>query len=661
MRSVSIALCALLAAASAAAAPISIVHQGRLLHGDDTVVNEALTLKFSFYRLETDPSVDPPAPVWSRTYAAVNVMQGLYAVALGGAGTGGVTLDSQLFVDAGGPLYLQVTVGDVALAPRLRVGTVPLAVFADEAGNAQKLGGRTTEDLKQVFSTKEAVDALKAPGNINTGTNPVDWTQLKNVPTTIVSGVASVSVGPSLSGLGSASAPLSVVYGTTDGTAAAGNDARFGQITVLQQQLDTLSTSLTGYVKQDALTATLGGYVKPDALATTLGGYVKQDALTTTLGGYAKQDASGGLRVASDASVCNATSAGLIRFVNGNFQGCTGTTWANLNNAPPSIASISPVGGTASGGTTVTIFGAGFTAPSLVSIGGVPCTSVTVLSATQLTAVTPAAGTLGPRDVRVENSDSLAATKVGGYAYTQLTFAYTGLPQQFVVPSGVTSINVDLSGAAGARSPVNATSGSPGGNGGRVQATLVVVPGETLLVYVGGQGVGRNAGGFNGAGDGGKQVSYNPGAQGGGASDLRRSVNLVDRIVVAGGGGGGGYDSNPATGGAGGGLTGGDGDIHTYVSSVGRGGTQNSGGAGGTYPGYTTSPPGGLWQGGSALSANLSSDSSGGGGGGGYFGGGAGCWGGGGGGSSYTISTATSVTHTQGYRAGDGQVVIALP
>ncbi len=48
-----------------------------------------------------------------------------------------------------------------------------------------------------------------------------------------------------------------------------------------------------------------------------------------------------------------------------------------------------------------------------------------------------------------------------------------------------------------------------------------------------------------------------------------------------------------------------------------------------------------------------------GGGGGGWYGGGGGVWNGGGGGSSFTAPSVTSVTHTQGYNSGDGQILFS--
>lgn len=64
--------------------------------------------------------------------------------------------------------------------------------------------------------------------------------------------------------------------------------------------------------------------------------------------------------------------------------------------------------------------------------------------------------------------------------------------------------------------------------GGWVQASLSVLAGQTLSVYIGGSG---RLGGFNGGG-GGR-------FKGGGASDIRTiSGDLRSRLIVAGGGGG---------------------------------------------------------------------------------------------------------------------------
>jgi hypothetical protein len=232
-------------------------------------------------------------------------------------------------------------------------------------------------------------------------------------------------------------------------------------------------------------------------------------------------------------------------------------------------------------------------------------------------------------------------------AGAQTTFSYTGSVQTYVTGPGVTSIAVDMYGGGGGGA-YNCCTSQPHAPGGRVQCVLAVSPSTTYYIYVGGVGGSYGSstvGGFNGGANSGGTFC----AAGGGASDIRTASGvLTSRLVVAGGGGGGG-DFN-ATGGLGGGLTGGNGQIYSTYQAL--GGTQT---AGGTNTVGSTSYSGSFGNGGSA------GGSSGGGGGGWYGGAGGYLDGGGAGGSSYTDPTlATSVVHTQGYSpaTNNGQVII---
>lgn len=233
-----------------------------------------------------------------------------------------------------------------------------------------------------------------------------------------------------------------------------------------------------------------------------------------------------------------------------------------------------------------------------------------------------------------------------------LTLTYTSAAQVFVVPGCVDSITMDVYGAQGGANWVNNTN-----FGGRVTATIAVTPGETLMVYVGQQPTVGTQAGWNGggAGDG-------AGKGGGGASDVRRgAATLNDRIIVAGAGGGAGYWSNlHVVGGAGGGLVGGDGYREpSYASNPGGlGGGQSAGGANGTCVSlYNTQLAGSFGQGASATPFGCGCEGYGAGGG--WYGGASsGNCRGAGGGSSYTIPGATNVVHSQGVRAGNGQVIL---
>ncbi|MBI5778972.1 MAG: hypothetical protein HZA49_05905, partial [Planctomycetes bacterium] len=261
----------------------------------------------------------------------------------------------------------------------------------------------------------------------------------------------------------------------------------------------------------------------------------------------------------------------------------------------------------------------------------------------------------------IDINGTITTTPVSG----SITFTYTGAEQQWVVPTGVTLIQVDVQGARGAN---GINSGATAGNGARVQTTLFVTPGQTLYIYAGGQGSGAT-GGFNGGGNSNGAGASTGG--GGGGSDIRQSgTALANRIIVAGGGGGGGYDygSLGYTGSAGaGGQNGGAGTWGgTNANGAGGGGgTQSGGGAGGGAGGNgQIGGAGALGTGGYGGYANGGANPGAGGGGGGYYGGGggggqAGGTGGGGAGGGSSWTSGTGSIYTTGYQTGNGLIIIS--
>ena len=81
----------------------------------------------------------------------------------------------------------------------------------------------------------------------------------------------------------------------------------------------------------------------------------------------------------------------------------------------PTVLSVSPNNGTAAGATPVTITGTNFTGATAVTFGGVAATSVVVVNATTITAVTPA-GTAGAVNVAV-TTPAGTGTGTGLYTY----------------------------------------------------------------------------------------------------------------------------------------------------------------------------------------------------------------------------------------------------
>ena len=214
-------------------------------------------------------------------------------------------------------------------------------------------------------------------------------------------------------------------------------------------------------------------------------------------------------------------------------------------------------------------------------------------------------------------------------------FEFRPEPYLWVAPAGALNLHFELYGAQGGQ---GARTFGLGGFGGKVAGEFIVVP-EALVVYVGGQGLrGSGAeGGFNGGGAAG--LGHGDEGSGGGATDLRSSDSIEDRLVVAGAGGGsGGFNFDEAgLGGFGGlrvGSRGGAGQ-----AGAGTGGNQESGGDAGRSNGGSMGTPGEFGSGGKGGSSIFS--------------------GGGGGGSSFANSELTqNVVHELGAHVGPGRAIL---
>ena len=214
----------------------------------------------------------------------------------------------------------------------------------------------------------------------------------------------------------------------------------------------------------------------------------------------------------------------------------------------------------------------------------------------------------------------------------KFVFNATGEDQYFIVPSGVSELNVKLWGAAGygrgLAYSVSDGGGSLGGFGGYVSGLLPVTPGEELVIVVGKQGTSNSDNAYGGGGRGG----HSTGGGGGGGGGRSAIMSGIDDLVTSGGGGGGASGNIYCWGGVGGNYSGQSGQLFAGLGSVGTGGTQTEAG---NYGGNYT-------DGGDAVDGTFGG---GGGGGGGWYGGGGGLdeGGAGGGGSSYLDGLSNAV------------------
>lgn len=250
----------------------------------------------------------------------------------------------------------------------------------------------------------------------------------------------------------------------------------------------------------------------------------------------------------------------------------------------------------------------------------------------------------------------------------QVDFNYTGAPEIFKAPY-TGQYELEVWGAEGGDAGYNGAILTNGAKGGYAKGYIQLVKDEELVIFVGGKGTsGTNTvlsnalnGGFNGGGSGanGNSVSSR-GSGGGGGTDIRRKGStLAHRVIVAGGGGGAVYFPSYGVNypGSGGGTIGLHGATSSYPTDQhsGKGGTQSSGGIGGSNGGAAEN--GSLGKGGNANQRYGHGEA---GGGGGYYGGGGSGTGmGAGGGSGYIGGVSGGVMNT-GVQSGNGRVRIGL-
>ncbi|MFM2007744.1 MAG: hypothetical protein RLZZ09_3399, partial [Pseudomonadota bacterium] len=124
-----------------------------------------------------------------------------------------------------------------------------------------------------------------------------------------------------------------------------------------------------------------------------------------------------------------------------------GTSWSNGYFTyvapvppPPQVASVTPGYGTTDGGTSITISGANFTGATGISIGGLPCASLSVTNATTATCITPP-GSAGNSSVDVTTANGTNAANTL-FTYIQPPPTVSAVSPDNGPPAGGTSITL---------------------------------------------------------------------------------------------------------------------------------------------------------------------------------------------------------------------------
>ncbi len=208
--------------------------------------------------------------------------------------------------------------------------------------------------------------------------------------------------------------------------------------------------ALTGHAASAATGPTITS-VSPDSGPTTGGTLV-----TITGSGFTGATAvtfssasATNITVASDTEITAVTPAGTagtaaVRVVTPIAQ--TAALYTYTAATGPTITSVSPDSGPATGGTLVTITGTGFTGATEVLFRSTPATNITVASDTEITAVTPA-GTAGLAAVRVVTPIAQTAAL---YTYVAAPPTITSLSPDSGPTTGGTLVTITGTGFTGA-------------------------------------------------------------------------------------------------------------------------------------------------------------------------------------------------------------------
>lgn len=231
----------------------------------------------------------------------------------------------------------------------------------------------------------------------------------------------------------------SVDFGGTAATFTITSDTRItatvpahatGAVTVTVTNTDGSATTTYTYATGLTLSPTQG----PSGGGTTVGIYSSNLSATTAV--------HFGSKLATSFTQVSGTQVNAVAPSGSGSAGVTVTTLGGTSSpanyfylSPPSLISLSPSSGAQAGGTTVTINGTNLYTTTGVTFGGTAATSFTVVSNSQITAVTPAGTTPG--------SVAVAVTTNGGSA-DNLSFTYDGTPTlTALTPTAGTTIGGD--------------------------------------------------------------------------------------------------------------------------------------------------------------------------------------------------------------------------
>ena len=274
---------------------------------------------------------------------------------------------------------------------------------------------------------------------------------------------ATVTIG------GAAATNVTVVSGTQITATTPAGSAGAATVTVtVNGQAGSLANAFT-YIAPPTVTS-VSPSTGPIAggTAVTITGTNFATGATVTIGGTAATNVVvvSGTQITATTPAGSAGAATVTVTVNGQSGSLTnGFTYV----VPPTVSSVSPNTGTTAGGTAVTITGTNFATGATVTFGGTAATNVVVVSATQITATTPA-GSAGAVTVTVTNPGVPSGSLANGFTYVVVPTITSISPNNGPIAGGTAVTITGTNFAAGATVTI----------GGTAATNVVVVSGTQI-------------------------------------------------------------------------------------------------------------------------------------------------------------------------------------
>lgn len=295
-------------------------------------------------------------------------------------------------------------------------------------------GSRDEFGLDNIVLTASAASATPAITSISPTSGSTAGGTTVTITGTDLSGVNAVTFG------GTAATNVSVVNDTTITCDTPAGSAGMVDVVVSDgTNMDTLMNGYTFVVPTPDITsiAPMSG-TESGGTAVTITGTELSGVTSVTFDGTAATDIS----VVDDTTITCTTPAGSGTVDVAVSDGTNGDTLAGgymYTTPTPVISSISPMTGTESGGTTVTITGIDLSGVTSVTFDGTESTNVSVVDATTITCTTPA-GT-GTVDVVISDGTDMD-TLAGAYTYTAPAPALVSISPAMGGVSGGTSVTL---------------------------------------------------------------------------------------------------------------------------------------------------------------------------------------------------------------------------